>query len=427
MFDTRFGYIHPEINHEAPNVMHIDLNSCFATVEQQANPHLRGRPIGVTNRVTPQCCMIALSYEAKQYGAKVGMRHDEVKAMVPGLIVVETDPPKYHYAYEKLLAIMKSYSPHVEMKSIDEGIINFKGTRNINSRSLEEIGHEIKQRLRDDIGSWMKCNIGISTNRFLAKLASNYNKPDGLTVINHENLEAKYNELKLTDFPGIAKKFEARLNKRGIDTPIDFLNAPPKVLKKYVFQSIIGVHWHQRIRGYEVDDIETNLGNVGRQHVFNVRTSDERELVKRFSYLCYTTAKKLRYNEVMAKGIYVSLRFKSGNTWFKRHLFTEAFNDDRSLFENAMLIFNQRPKDEIIVLASITCYHLHAAESANMQLDLFHDRLNDEVITETMDDINSVFGNQTIMMAPMLGAHGEVKQKVPFGSTKYLELLCRQN
>ena len=94
MFDTRFGYIHPEINHEAPNVMHIDLNSCFATVEQQANPHLRGRPIGVTNRVTPQCCMIALSYEAKQYGAKVGMRHDEVKAMVPGLIVVETDPPK---------------------------------------------------------------------------------------------------------------------------------------------------------------------------------------------------------------------------------------------------------------------------------------------------------------------------------------------
>lgn len=78
-------------------------------------------------------------------------------------------------------------------------------------------------------------------------------------------------------------------------------------------------------------------------------------------------------------------------------------------------------------MASITCYHLHKAEQTNMQLELFHDRLKDEVITETIDDINEVFGNQTIMMATALGAHGVVKQKVPFGSTKYLELLCRQN
>jgi DNA polymerase-4 len=334
MFDARFGYIHEKINNEAPNVMHIDLNSCFATVEQQANPHLRGRPVGVTNRISPQCCMVALSYEAKFRGAKVGMRFSEVKDMVPDLIVVETDPPKYHYVYEKLLAIMKSYSPKVQMKSIDEGIVDFHGTRrSVNSRSLEEIGYEIKDRLREDVGSWMKCNIGISTNRFLAKLASNFNKPDGLTVIDHENIEDKYRILKLTDLPGIANRFEARLNRRGIDSPIDFLNAPPRVLKKYVFQSIIGVHWHQRIRGYEVDDVISNLGNVGRQHVFNVRTQDERELVKRFSYLCYTTARKLRYNEVMAKGIYVYLGFQSGASWYKRHLFKEPFNDDRGFLK----------------------------------------------------------------------------------------------
>jgi hypothetical protein len=92
-----------------------------------------------------------------------------------------------------------------------------------------------------------------------------------------------------------------------------------------------------------------------------------------------------------------------------------------------MLVFNQRPKDETITMASITCYHLHKAPNDNLQLELFHDRINDEVITETIDDINDTFGNQTIMMATALGAHSQVKQKVPFGSTKYLELLCRQN
>ena len=117
------------LNYAKPQIMHVDLNSCFAMVEQQARPHLRGKPLGVTNRLTPHACMIALSYEAKAYGAKVGMRRDEVESLVPGLLVLETDPPKYHYVYQKLVAIMKSYSPNITMKSIDEGIIDFHGTR----------------------------------------------------------------------------------------------------------------------------------------------------------------------------------------------------------------------------------------------------------------------------------------------------------
>ncbi len=127
--------------------MHIDLNSCFASVEQQARPLLRGRPVGVTNRrgkLAEYACIVAASYEAKALGVKVGMRADEARRLAPGLVLLETDPPKYHYAYQKLVNIMKSYSPDVVMKSIDEGVIDFHGTRaNINQRPLEEIGHEI--------------------------------------------------------------------------------------------------------------------------------------------------------------------------------------------------------------------------------------------------------------------------------------------
>src|SRR3990167_321227 len=149
------------LNDESPQILHIDLNSCFATVEQQARPLLRGRPLAVTNRLTVNACVIAASYEAKAHGVKVGMRLSEAKELISDLITVETDPPKYHYVYQQLARIMKSYSPAVTMKSIDEGIIDFHWTKQTHQKTpITAIGYEIKQRLRDGVGCWMKCNIG---------------------------------------------------------------------------------------------------------------------------------------------------------------------------------------------------------------------------------------------------------------------------
>ena len=115
------------------------------------------------------------------------------------------------------------------MKSIDEGVIDFHGTRqNINTRPLAVIGQEIKQRLRDEVGSWMKCNIGIAPNRFLAKTAASLHKPDGLDVITHKNLRQTLAGLELTDLTGIAERNQARLNASGIYTPLQFLDAPAR-------------------------------------------------------------------------------------------------------------------------------------------------------------------------------------------------------
>src|SRR5687768_9826298 len=107
-----------DYNNERPMVMHIDLNSCFATIEQQARPMLRGRPVAIANRRSEHTCIVTASYEAKKYGASVGMKLSEAKRLVPGLIVLESDPPKYRYVYRKLMAIMKRYSAHITMKSI---------------------------------------------------------------------------------------------------------------------------------------------------------------------------------------------------------------------------------------------------------------------------------------------------------------------
>src|SRR5450759_2945159 len=114
-------------NTEPSLIMHVDLNSAFASVEQQSRPMLRGKPIEVINRRTEHTAIVTASYEAKVAGVKVGMKFKEATRLIPGLIAVESDPPKYRYVYRKLMAILNSYSPNVVMKSIDEGIIDFHG------------------------------------------------------------------------------------------------------------------------------------------------------------------------------------------------------------------------------------------------------------------------------------------------------------
>jgi DNA polymerase-4 len=175
--------------------------------------------------------------------------HD-ARILCPDIICVETDPPKYHHVYQILVNIMKSYSPNVTMKSIDEGIIDFSGTTKvINTRSLTDIGYEIKQRLKEEVGCWMRCNIGIAPNRFLAKQAAGLHKPDGLDVINRTNLRATLSQLKLTDLTGIASRNEARLNAAGILTPLQFLDAPSDLLRRRVFKSVCGEDWYKRLGG----------------------------------------------------------------------------------------------------------------------------------------------------------------------------------
>ncbi len=413
------------LNTEEPNIMHIDLNSCFATVEQQAHPSLRGRPIGVTNRLSPRCCVIACSYEAKALGIKVGTQLDEAQKICPDFIMLQSDPPKYHHVYKALVAIMKSYSPDIQMKSIDEGIIDFHGTReHINIQSLEEIGYEIKDRLRKDVGCWMKCNVGIAPNRFLAKLAAGLHKPDGMDVIDHKNLRQVLSQLKLTDLPGIAEHYEARLNAAGIFTPLQFLDASADTLRRFVFHSVVGEHWYHRLRGYEVDDVPTNLSNVGRQFVMDRNTADEDILLPRFHYLCQTTAMKLRFNNVDARGVLVWADFQNGESFMLRKMFRSTFYTDQEVYRRALLLFNQRPKHMIVSRIGITCYQL--TPSTRAQASLLEDVNKAEWLTTAIDEINERYGSFTVSYGNAQEGKKIVKQKIPFGGTRYFELLLKR-
>jgi DNA polymerase IV len=337
--------LHLPANPEAPQILHIDLNSCFATVEQQARPMLRGRPLGVTNRLTKNACVVAASYEAKAQGVKVGMTFSQSKLLAPDLIMIETDPPKYHYVYKKLIGIMRSYSPKIGMKSIDEGVIDFHGTReNINTRPLAVIGQEIKQRLRDEVGGWMKCNIGIAPNRFLAKTAASLHKPDGLDVITHKNLRQTLFAMELTDLTGIAERNQARLNAAGIYTPLQFLDAPADVLAARVFHSVCGEDWYQRLRGWEIDDVEHSTKTIGRQFVMDDYNASDEKVRNRLAHLCESTGLKLRYKGFCARGISLHIQYKTGDAWHSRKAFKSSFYTTPEIFRRALLLFNQHPR-----------------------------------------------------------------------------------
>lgn len=420
---TRWGEL--KINHEEPQIMHIDLNSAFATIEQQARPSLRGKPVGVTNRLSFNCCVIAASYEAKRLGIKVGMGYQEAKLIAPDMIMLESDPPKYHYVYQKLCSIMKSYSPDVVMKSIDEGVIDFHGTRNhINNRPLEEIGMEIKRRMKSEVGKWMKVNVGIGPNRFLAKTAASLHKPDGLDIISWQNLESVYKSLELTDLTGIAKHYEARLNAVGIFTPMEFLNSSSEKLRKQVFHSVVGDDWYQRLRGYEVDNNTTKLGHVGRQFVLDRRTNDNSFILPRFQYLCETTGKKLRYNQVDARGVLVWMVLEGGEYWQARKMFKTTFYTDREIYERALYLFNQRPKVKVHTIG-ITCYQI--TPTTRSQPSLFDEKNKEEWLTEAVDEINERYGIFMVHALNTLEGKKMVRQKIPaFGGGKYFELLLKR-
>lgn len=408
-----------EYNTETPLVMHIDLNSCFASIEQQSRPRLRGKPVAIVNRATEHTALVTASYEAKALGVQPLMKLRDARRLAPDLIAIESDPAKYKFVYRKLLAIMQDYSAHVTMKSIDEGIIDFhQAPEKTIQRGLEAIGYEIKQRLKDEVGIAMRCNVGIASNRFLAKTAAGLHKPDGLDVIVPDNLREVFSGLELTKLNGIAHRNEARLNAVGIYTPLDFLDASEETLRRVVFKSIDGTKWYKRLRGFEVDDVETKLGRVGRQYVLDRFDLQKDEVLKRLHHLCESVGHRMRRQGKAARGVYVYARTTERQRWHSCRISPLPFYSNRAIYEIAKQLFVTAP-DNLLEIG-IHCYEL--VDNSDMgQLSLFADELAQEraIVTAT-DEINERYGERTIVSANTIDTGIYVSQKIPFGSTRYL-------
>lgn len=406
------------INHNRPLVMHIDLNSCFATATQQAFPHLRGKPMVVAAYDSPRGCILASSIEAKKLGIKTGMRVMEAKHIYKNIVVRTTDTDLVRDIHIRLRRITRDYSTVVVPKSIDEVVIDFNPISTVLRRALTDIAKEIKTRIRREIGDWMVCSIGIGTNRFLAKTAAGLNKPDGLDIIDYRNLKRVYSGLTLTDLCGINTRFEARLNAYGIFTPLQFLDAPILLLKNQVFRSVVGFYWYRKLRGYEVEGEESETKSFGQDYALGRQTADTEELSKILMKLCEKMGRRLRSAGKMAYGIYLGIGYKDYSFWQRSKLMDSPMYTTMELFRAARLLLNQQEKGKVVAKLSVACYRL--ASSKRSQLLLFEDNDKGRKTSAAVDLINDKYGEFSIGSALNLNMEEVAIDRIAFGGIREL-------
>lgn len=404
-----------QINPAIPRIMHIDLNSCFASVEQQANPLIRNRPVVVAAYKTPNACILSPSIEAKRHGIKVGYSVAQGKSLCPDLIVLTTDPPKYRIVNQAFIKILKEYSAKVIPKSIDEAIVDFNDPA-LFGLDLFSIGREIKYRIKNEIGDWLRCNVGIATNRFLAKTASGINKPDGLELINKDNLLTVYSKIELLDIYGINVRYEARLKSNGIFTPLDFFNSSIQKLHKSVFKSINGYHWYYRLRGWEVDSVEFERRSIGHEYSLKNKTADLHELNKVLMKLCEKVGRRLRRGNYVAQGVYLACRYTDHTHYGQSRKQSHTFFSSQDLYKYAQKLLYEQPEPKVVRNLAVGCFDLQA--TSVKQLELFNSHKED--VVKALDQINDRYGEFIVTSANMMGTREFAPDAIAFGNVKEL-------
>jgi len=405
------------LNYNQPLIMHIDLNSCFAIIEQQANPLIRYKPVAVAAYDSPGGAVIASSYEAKALGIKLGVNVREARLLSKDVIVMMPDPEKYFDAHRRFKKVLLNYTDEVTPKSVDEFIVDFRGSRAVQrGKSLADIGLDIKQDIKQALGEYVTVNVGIGTNRFLAKLAAGLHKPDGLDIITGENLREVYEGLELIDLPGINTRYRARLNVAGIYTPLQFLDAPLDVLRKQVFKSIVGLHWYLRLRGHEIDNVDFGRKSFGQQYALGQKTSDIQELSRLLMKLCEKAGRRLRGSGFIGGGIHLWLNFENRMYWAQGYKLKKDVYSTQDIFLAAQRLLNTAAIPARVTNIGVTVFNLHPANPE--QLGLFDDsRLDTRSLARAADMVNDRYGEFTIVPAIMANMQDVVLKRVAFGST----------
>ena len=400
----------------------LDLNSYFASVEQQDRPELRGRPVAVVPMDTDHTCAIAASYEAKAYGIKTGTVIRDAKRMCPQLVCVMARHDIYVDYHHRILDEAIKHVPINKVWSIDE-LSSRLPPRQRHREAAIAVARQLKDGLRRNVGEHIKCSIGLAPNGFLAKVATDMQKPDGLVVLEPHELPGRLLNLKLTDLPGINVRMEARLRAAGIHTMTDFWNISPRHARA-IWGSVAGERFWYNLHGFDVPDIETSTSMVGHSRILDpaLRRPDAARLVAR--RLTLKAAARLRRKDFYATRFHLSVREPEGRRWNAETILRPAqdnFTFLRALDESwARMMRELRPHS--LKKASVTMYGLRRNDQ--IMDDLFDPLLpaavkkqtaRNEKLSGVMDDLNRKFGGETVRLGtiPQTRA-GYVGTKIAF-------------
>jgi DNA polymerase-4 len=294
-----------------------DMNSFFAAVEQQEQPALRGLPVAVAPTLVATTCCIAATYEANGYGIKTGTPVHEARQRCPHLQLVEARPQLYVQYHHRVVEAVESCLHVDEVCSIDEMYDKLLGEEQ-QPENAARIAHQVKDAIRDAAGHCVRCSIGLAPNAFLAKVASDLNKPDGMTVILPEQMPEAISHLALTDLPGIASNMKRRLHAAGITTVDQLCRAGEADLSEAWGSRVLGSIWWHQLRGHELPARPTQRRTLGHSHVLppEFRRDDRAWAV--LARMVHKAATRMRGLHYRAGYLTVDLSFFDQPSWQQR-------------------------------------------------------------------------------------------------------------
>lgn len=295
----------------------LDLNSFFASCEQQENPELRGRPVGVVPMLSDSTCLLAASKEAKRFGLKTGTNVGEARKVCPDIALIKASHRRYVQYHHKVLEAIDKVIPIDQVLSIDEVSCRLTGSWRAPEKAIR-IAKDMKASVLRHAGECLTSSVGISTNITLAKLASDMQKPDGLVVLPPEELLAKAGVLPASAIAGVGYKMSERLGAVGVFTIADLLALPEEEMRR-LWGGVVGSRYYHRLRGADIGLAQTQTRSLSHEHVL------EPELRTRAGALMTT-------RQLVVKGM-ERLRRKG---YFTRHLHirVRSYHPQRARWED---------------------------------------------------------------------------------------------
>jgi DNA polymerase-4 len=411
------------------------LNSFFASVEQQIHPEYRGRPLAVVPTMADTTCCIAASYEAKALGIKTGTQVGEAKRICPEIVLIAGNHTEYAKYSHEITKAVELACPVSHTPSIDEMVCELMG-REREPPQARRIALEIKQSIYKNVGEAMRCSIGMAPNRYLAKIASDMQKPDGLIGLLPSQLPRAIAHLELRDLPGVGAKTEIRLNAKGITT-MEQLLALDRTGMHQLWDSVWGDRLYHWLRGADSGDDGAPMPpevqkSLGHSHVLGPEHRSQDGAWAVAHKLLHKAAMRLRMEHFYTGSLAVTIRYQltkeqatrmkskkhfSGikqSGWAMEARFRDC-QDTLTLLEILRSLWSKRPVGadfERPFFVGVTLRDL--IPESEYQAELFADPDNRAGLSATMDKLNLKYGHTTLHFAGMLPARDSAPTRIAF-------------
>jgi len=395
--------------------LYVDLNSYFASVEQQLRPELRGRPVGVLPVMADTTCCIAASIDAKRYGIKTGTPVWQAKKLCKDIVFVQARPATYVDIHHRIVAAVESCTPVSAVLSIDEMTCDLMGREREETHAIA-LGRQVKQAIYDQVGEVLHSSVGIAPNRFLAKTASNMQKPDGLVVIRQDELPQRLYGLKLGALTGIGRAMEQRLNQLGIHS-VEQLCAAGRDTLRRVWGGIEGERFYAKLRGEVVASVATQRSSIGHSHVLAPDLRDPASALAVLYRLLHKAAMRLRHYGYCAGGLSLHLHYLKAETGHAHWVDQARFSPHADTLKfNPLLaeLWQRRPPDPAPILkVGVTLFNL--VEAGQATRDLFDPDDHHAAINSVLDQINQRYGPNTLYFGGAHNGLGAAPMRIAFG------------